>query len=241
MAGAISVVCPSCGKKVTVRAELEGKKIRCKECKTVYPVTTGISKTASASQASAEAKKSMPHAGSPGGAIEEVDSNPYGITAHEEGYRCPVCANEMDSPEAIICLHCGFNTKTRETARTRHVHDTTGEDRFMWMLPAILCIIAIFVMILIWILYHFALPYWIFGDKFDEIMDKPGVGTRNKLAGDERLGQDSTLSYLFHYGVEIWLILGFIFLAYLCIRFAVYRLILHPDPPEREKTGTRLK
>jgi type IV secretory pathway TrbD component len=142
----------------------------------------------------------------------------------------------MESPEAIICLHCGFNVQTREATRTQHILDTTGEDKFMWLLPGILAVIAVPVMLVIWILYHFCLPYWIFGDKWDEVIDLPGInGSRNKLAGDERLGQDSWYSLLFHYGIEVWVIVGFLFLSFFCIKFAVQRLILHPDPPEREK------
>src|ERR1043165_3876088 len=99
MAAGISVTCPKCGKKVTVKAELEGKKIRCKDCKTVYPVK------ASADKKSAPTKgknKSKPAAATSSTSSDDEDANPYGITAHEESYRCPVCANEMDSPDAII-------------------------------------------------------------------------------------------------------------------------------------------
>jgi hypothetical protein len=237
MAGAISLTCPKCGKKVTVRAELEGKKIRCKECKTVYPVTASAGQGRSKNQA--KAKTTQPAPVNPpllGGTGD--DSNPYGVTDHQQGYRCPVCANEMEGPEAIICLHCGFNTQTREASRTRHIISTTGEDKFVWLLPGILAVIAIPVMIVIWVLYHFCLPYWIFGDKWDEVIDLPRIdGSRNKLAGDERLGPEvwPGYSYLFHYGVEVWLIVAFLFLTFLCTKFAIQRLILHPEPPEKEK------
>jgi hypothetical protein len=232
MAGAIATSCPKCGRKVSVRAELEGKKIRCKECQAVYPVTVAAT---TGKPASAEKKVNTKQAaGTKSSPTDE--SNPYGITGTEESHRCPVCANEMDSPEAIICLHCGFNTQTREASRTRRIHDTTGEDRFMWLLPGILCIVAVFVMLIVWLLYHFALPGWIFGDKWQQVLDRPEInGSRNKAAFNELLGEDSWLSILFHYGVEVWVVVGFLFLSFLCIRFAIKRLILHPDPPEREK------
>ncbi len=234
MAGAIATACPKCGRKVTVRAELEGKKIRCKECQAVYPVTVAASagKAASPQKNKGQAKKAAPGTSASAG----DDSNPYGITGAVESYRCPVCANEMESPEAIICLNCGFNTQTREANRTRKILDTTGEDRFMWLLPGILCIVAVFVMLLVWVLYHFALPHWIFGDKWDKVLDRPEInGSRNKAAFDDALGEDSWLSILFHYGVEVWVVVGFLFLSFLCIKFAIKRLILNPNPPEREK------
>jgi hypothetical protein len=233
MAAGISVTCPKCGKKVTVRAELEGKKIRCKDCKNVCPVKASAGKSSVPAKGKSKAKSAAADARDSSG---EDDSNPYGITAHEEGYRCPVCANEMDSPEAIVCLHCGFNIETRQPARTRHILDTTPEDRFMWLLPGILAVLGVPVMIVIWVLYHFSLPYWIFGDKWDEVLDAPEIhGSRNRLAGDERLGQDSWYSFLFHYGIEVWLIVAILFGMFFAIKFAIQRLILHPEPPEMEK------
>ncbi len=224
MSSAISTICPQCSKKVSVRAELEGKKIRCKKCGAVFPVK-GESKKASAGSGAAAP-------GSPG-SDTEADSNPYGITDHELGYRCPICANDMEDEDAIICLNCGFNTQTREPSRTRHIKPTTAEERIMWLLPGFLCIFAVFVMLVLYLRYPLALPYWMFGSKWDVGMEK--FHSRNKLAGEDILGENSAASWCFHYGIEVWVIVIFAALSYHCIKFAVKRLILHPNPPEREK------
>ena len=34
-------------------------------------------------------------------------NNPYGMTFEKLGNRCPDCANELESEEAVVCLHCG--------------------------------------------------------------------------------------------------------------------------------------
>src|SRR5438874_11427505 len=105
MAGTISLTCPKCGKKVKVRAELEGKKMRCKDCGTVYPVKIeagGDSAAASPAKTKTTTKaKQSASAKSPKSGAADDDSNPYGITKQkgDESYRCPICANEMESPD----------------------------------------------------------------------------------------------------------------------------------------------
>ena len=39
------------------------------------------------------------------------------------GFRCPECANEMEGPEAVVCLKCGYNTLTRQRIETRKTVD----------------------------------------------------------------------------------------------------------------------
>src|SRR5262249_12001216 len=42
---------------------------------------------------------------------EGIHANPYGVTTLDLTPRCPHCANEMVSEEAIICVYCGYNTQ----------------------------------------------------------------------------------------------------------------------------------
>src|SRR5262249_24478205 len=74
---------------------------------------------------------------------EDVDRNPYGITEIDLAPRCPFCAKEMESAEAIICVHCGYNTQTREMGKTVRTYANTGQETFLWLLPGILCVVAI--------------------------------------------------------------------------------------------------
>jgi hypothetical protein len=242
MASNIKVVCPHCEKQVSVKAELEGKKIRCKACGTVFTVTAAAARKESQAKEKdakpGEIKKS-PDASAPASqrtAETDEDGGPIGLTSVSLAPRCPLCANDLESADAIICLSCGFNLRTRETHKMKKIHATTQEDHFMWLLPGILCIVGVFAMLVVWLFFHFFLPKIIFGEKWNAVLDLPEIdGSRRKAAGNDRLGNDSFWSWLFHPGCEIWIIIAFVAASAYCIKFAVLRLILHPTPPEREK------
>src|SRR5437016_13861620 len=46
----------------------------------------------------------------------DEDGNPYGVTTLDLSPRCPNCANELTSADALTCLHCGYNTQTAKLA-----------------------------------------------------------------------------------------------------------------------------
>src|SRR5262245_40920573 len=69
---------------------------------------------------------------------DEDGKNPYGITDLDLAPRCPNCASEMESEEAVVCLHCGYNTLTREWGKTEKVIATTGGEHFLYLLPGLL-------------------------------------------------------------------------------------------------------
>jgi predicted Zn finger-like uncharacterized protein len=140
---------------------------------------------------------------------EDEDSNPYKVTALENAARCPECANEMESEDAVVCLHCGFNTQTRERARTRKIRDVTGFDMFLWLLPGIACVLAIILLITFDILYCVKIEDWI--------------------------EKDVWYDFIAHYGIKIWLVIISLFGMYKAGYFAVQRLIIHNTPPEVEE------
>jgi hypothetical protein len=238
MATTITITCPECDKQLKAPASVEGKKIRCKSCGNVFaakadldeveaveevpakkaPARAAPAKAAPAKPAPAKGKDKAPPAKSakaettPKAKVEEdedEDGNPYKVTDLNDAARCPECANEMESEEAVICLHCGFNTITRERARTRKVRDVTGGDVFIWLLPGIACVVAIIALIVFDVLYCVCAEDW-----FD---------------------QDAWYSFLSSYGVKIWLVIPSLFLIYKAGYFAVKRLILNPTPPEIEE------
>src|SRR5205085_12090110 len=69
----------------------------------------------------------------------EADSNPYGVSTLDLSPRCPNCANELESADALICLHCGYNTQTRRWASTKKTIEHTGGENFAWLLPGLIC------------------------------------------------------------------------------------------------------
>src|SRR5262245_52786911 len=124
--------CPECKKQIRAPASALGKKIRCKACEHVFVVEAPPKGKAAPSKAPPAKPGPPPKAVTPAkpppkGAPPakpsddefDQDSNPYGVTTTELGHRCPQCAAEMPSPDAIICLNCGYNTETREQFRTK--------------------------------------------------------------------------------------------------------------------------
>lgn len=214
MADTISVSCPDCGKQINAPAELAGKKIKCKECGAVFPVKAPAAakakkaaakeaKPAKEKQAAAKAKKSD---------LDDEDDGPasYGVTHEELAPRCPHCAKEMESEEAIVCLHCGYNTRTRTQGATKRVVHRTFLDWLLWLGPGLLALAAVGAL--------FGFDYWFWY----------GLADMWKSM-DESLGAVS-----FSMGIRVW-VLFFSFGAKFFIgRFAFKRLILHPVPPEVE-------
>ena len=219
MAEAITITCPECEKKLTVPAAAVGKKIRCKGCEHVFAVPApAASKPAVKAQAGkpaagkaddAKKKGADPKAVKPKAAAEdEEDSNPYGVTSEDTAPRCPDCANELESEDAVVCLVCGYNTRTRTRAQTRAVEETTVAAWILWLLPGILCVL--------FILFTFTFDVWY----------------SFKIQG---LVADAWYEFLGHQAVIIWLWIMCLFAMFFAGRFAVKRLIFNPRPPERVK------
>jgi predicted Zn finger-like uncharacterized protein len=210
MATTITVTCPECEKQIQAPAAIAGKKIRCKSCGHVFVARAGGEAIRAAPPpAGKPAAKAKP----PENEDEDDGAKAYGVTDLDLAPRCPHCANEMESAEAIICLHCGYNTQTRERARTRKVHDVTGGEQFLWLLPGILCVLAVLLLI---------------GNMVSSIIywnNYVGEGEFAKYKGQ-------AVSCC-----TLWWCLGSIWVGYKATRFAINRLILHPTPPEREEQG----
>lgn len=237
MAEMMVISCPDCATKMKVPESTLGKKLRCKSCQQVF--TSKLPETAPAvkeqkkapSPKSKEPPKPPPKVEAPLKFKEDEDEedtkNPYGMKEVEEGTRCPQCANLMESEESYICLNCGFNTRTRTEMKKRRIKEITGQDKFLWLLPGILCCVAILAMIGYWCFHHFALP-GIIWEKWDEISAKHP--TRAKALADEALEG----GWYLHASIELWMAIIFAFLSVAAGRFAVKRLIMNPNPPEVE-------
>src|SRR5690242_16474452 len=120
MASTITITCPECDKQLRASSEVLGKKIRCKACGATFAARDAGGKSAPAGKAGKDAKGGKP--AKPGKAAKDEDDDPFKADAvpyvmREEylGRRCPECANAMEE-EDRVCLHCGYNTITREKA-----------------------------------------------------------------------------------------------------------------------------
>ena len=170
MATSFVISCPECEKQIKATTDLVGKKIRCKECGETFTVKAPKTPPKPKKPAPAkgkgedEDKAKAPAAGKPTMDEDEEDAkNPYGLTYENMAARCPHCAAEMDPPDAVICVNCGYNTRTRTRAESRVVVETTGGDVFMWLLPGILCALAAIGLIVFDILSIIKFPKWLEG------------------------------------------------------------------------------
>lgn len=211
MSASILVSCPHCRKQIRAPEEAQGKKVRCKNCGQIFPLEAPAGKRPSP----------PPRAAKPPGRArfedEDDDGNPYGVTTLDLTPRCPACAAEMESDDAIICLDCGYNTQTRQRAQTLKVIRTTFLEWALWLGPGILCAAALVplagVLVYLWadrLSWHVSLPTLPFEPNGDPPKDRQ--------------------LYL-----RIW---GGVFTAaimFFSARFAFKRLVLHFKPPLKIK------
>ena len=219
MAATILIVCPQCGKQIKAPENVVGKKVRCKSCQAGFvaasPVLEGKKGKPPNKPAPPAAIKKPPEKPAPAKSNmddEDDDPNPYGLVDVDLSSRCPDCANEIEEG-AIVCLTCGYNTQTREKAKTRRVYDLTGGEHFLWLLPGIACALAVCIII------GFNIWYLL---KIDDVIS---------WENDNFFLGMWTIS-----GIKLWVVIMSLFLIWLAGQFAVKRLILHPKPPEVVKT-----
>lgn len=226
MATTILIVCPKCGKQVKAPENVLGKKVRCKFCQATFVASTGGGKTAPARPPAEPRDEKKPPAGKGAskppadqGASkpdrfrlddDDDDPNPYILQDVSLAPRCPFCANEVEEGQ-VICLHCGYNMRTREMAKTRKVYDQTFKDYFFWLLPGIACALSVFSLI--------GFNAWYLA-KINDLVDE----------------NSSFFVWIWSVGgIKLWVVIMSIGLVWLAGKFAVKRLIFHPRPPEIEK------
>jgi hypothetical protein len=224
MAATITVTCPECDNTIKASAEVEGKKVRCKSCGGVFVAraasdpAAGIATKPGAKPAAKPAAKAPAKPASPAPPPpkptddddEEDGSNPYGVTEEDLTPRCPHCANELESAESVVCLHCGYNTVTRQQHKTVKTEDTTAGDVFLWLLPGILCVLGIILWTVEDVLYCLYIEDWV----------------------DTETWYGTVMAWG---GTKLWKVIISIFFMVAMGRFAVRRLIFERVPPEVEK------
>jgi DNA-directed RNA polymerase subunit RPC12/RpoP len=211
------ITCPECDKKFKGREDARGKKMRCPACSTVFVVEEvkidegARAPTAKAAATKAAAPPPMPAPPPPPKPFdddEEEGSNPYGVGHLDLSPRCPNCANEMESQDAIICLYCGYNTQTRTLGQTKKVIGHTHVDRLGWLMPGIACAAGIFVLAMLDVTFVFGLPAVTHGSAF--------------------------WSWFTNEPSKLWVTLIMLAAMWAMGRFAYKRLLLEPTPPEEE-------
>jgi hypothetical protein len=233
MPAVIEMQCPGCEESLKIPAAVFGKKIKCKLCGHAFLVPDP-DKGASAKPKAKPAKKVVkaifveepasppppPEAKKTEWDEEESAAKPELI--HEEDVaRCPHCAQELDPPDALVCIHCGFNNRTRAKAEIKLVWQPDAMDWFMHLLPGLLVLTVGIGIIVFNILSIMNMRDWMTG---------------SFLESDEKDLQGQTKFYV-RPGAFIFLIMGFsIPVLVPCLKFAFRRLAIDYRPTERIKT-----
>jgi DNA-directed RNA polymerase subunit RPC12/RpoP len=190
MPALMMIRCPHCKKQLKGPIELQGKKVRCKACAKVF-VVQGTAPLP-LSQAGSKGKEAGP-------------AQMYQMTEAIRGVpRCPQCAAELESEEAIICLNCGYNQMTGQRINVVKTYSTTATDILLWRLPGMICAVLTLAML------AFVGYLW--------------IGLRGYEAGQEP-------GWLFP--SQVWGSVLAAFIGWSCGKFAVKRIITDSMPPEK--------
>ncbi|MBA2226165.1 MAG: MJ0042-type zinc finger domain-containing protein [Thermogemmata sp.] len=245
MAGGIVTRCPHCQTALRVPENVAGKRIKCSKCQQVFAVPArGASAEASQGQASprpaapaasrpsAAARPASPAASTPATAPESAPrpKRPFddddegvaqvGVVEEKDVPRCPHCAMELVPPDAIVCIHCGFNNRTRVKADTRKVYAPTFSEWAMHLAPGIIAVLVCIGLIVLNYITATNMRSWLEGTFLE--MDEVDAAGRKR--------------FYIAPGAFIFLI-AFISLGIFvpCLRFALRRLFVEYRPPERLK------
>jgi DNA-directed RNA polymerase subunit M/transcription elongation factor TFIIS len=138
----------------------------------------------------------------------------------EDVPRCPHCAQELDPPDAVVCIHCGFNNVTRTKADSKKVWAPGAEDYFYHLLPGILALIGCIGLIVLNIVCYLNMRDWM----TDTFLQKDEKDAQGEIAFYVKPGAFIT----FIIAATIMPIIGF-------GRFAIKRLIINNQPEEKVK------
>jgi hypothetical protein len=153
MSSPVELPCPNCEESLKIPPAVFGKKIKCKHCGHAFVVQDPNAKPPAKSAKPAKPPKpdvKPPQASPPPPAPpaepkkpnwdDDDDNMKVELIQEEDIPRCPDCAKELDPPDAIICIHCGFNNRTRARAETKKVWAPDAMDWFMHLLPGIIAL-----------------------------------------------------------------------------------------------------
>jgi len=201
MATNLIVSCPDCKKQYKAPPGAEGKKIRCKACGQTFRVEASPAATKAASKAGLPKSALSP-------SVDQIDLTPYQVTDQDMTARCPHCAKEMDSEDAVICIHCGYDVRVRQQLKTKRIIELDAADRFRWLLPGLISIAVVLMMLGTVAFLWLGLPY---------------LASKNA---------SSWWAFFDHKMTRVWGTVACLFVIYFAGRLAIDRLILHPSPPE---------
>jgi hypothetical protein len=231
MSSPVEMLCPECEEPLKIPPAVFGKKIKCKYCSHAFvvkdPNPAKPEKPGKPAKPGAKVDE-KPAAASPPPPPEakkntdwdDDDAKNVELIEEEDVARCPHCAIELDPPDAVVCLSCGFNNRTREKAETKKVWAPDAMDWFLHLLPGIISLIAVIAFIVLDIICILRMREWLSGS-FIESDDVDASGRKKMYVSP---------------GFFIFLIL-FLSMGIIipCAKFAFKRLAIDYKPVEQVK------
>ena len=229
MASAVEMACPSCEKALKVPPAVFGKKIKCKHCGHAFvardPAESPAAKPPKPGGKPAAVTAAAPPPPPPPKKpfLDDDDDGPAQIEVVKDDLdvpRCPHCAKELDPPDAIVCVHCGFNNRTRAKANTKKVWAPTAEDWIRHLLPGVVALLIVIGLIVLNVMSFMNMRDWLAGS-FLEMDEKDAAGRQRFFVAP---------------GAFIaFIAVPSILAAAPAARYAFRRLVLEPRPPEQIK------
>jgi hypothetical protein len=202
------ITCPACKKRFKGKPELGGKKIKCPKCAEPFVVPNEDAapkrEKVAASKASNEITFDAP-----------VNEDAYGVGKVDLWPRCPHCAQEMETKDAVICLNCGFNTMTRQLGQTIKLQGLTRTEHFLYLFSSLM-LVALFIAIVILLVYY------------DVLMT-------------QRLASLKWASWVTHESLRFWTTIVILALLWTIGKFAFDTLALQPVPSQEYASKKKIK
>jgi hypothetical protein len=229
MPSVVDVSCPNCEKTLKVPPAVFGKRVKCKHCEHAFVVQDPDAAKPSrptkpgAKPAAKPAASPPPPPAPPKRPFDDDEEGPDKIEVISEGDdipRCPHCAQELDPPDAIVCIHCGFNNRTREKAETKKVWAPTFEDWAKHLAPGIIALAICITLIVVNVIAFMDMREWLEGS-FLEKDEKDAAGRK---------------TYYIHPRAFNFFLLGISLPIFVpAAKYAYRRLVLEFTPKEQVK------
>jgi predicted Zn finger-like uncharacterized protein len=236
MATPIDTACPSCATVLRVPAEFAGKKVKCKKCEAVFPVPVAakplpaeFAKPGAAPPVTAKPAKPVAKPAAPPPPVEndalkfaeddEDDANPYTAVQESDAPRCPHCAKDLDPPDSLICLNCGYDLRERKRKESRNVIQHTFGDYFVHHIGAIACVLTIIGLFTGGIICWLNMADWMAGSFLE--------------TGEKDATTQQATFYVKPWCFSLWIMMFVLWASWKLGKFAFKRFFINPTPPEK--------
>jgi hypothetical protein len=150
---------------------------------------------------------------------EDDDANPYTAIRESDAPRCPHCAKDMDPPDAMICLHCGYDLRERRRKESRAVIEHTFFDYVMHHIGAVVLVFVIAALITGSIICWLNMSSWLEGSFLE--------------TGEKDPTTQKATFYVKPWCFSLWIFMTVVWISWKCGKFCFRRFFIDYRPPEK--------